>query len=302
MESVTNLIVPSNIDKSILNKIRQLALDEIVCFYITKNQENSFIVKNIIWPDVPERRPKGANIPVCAALLSDVHIGSKTFLDEEFQRMILWINGELGNSRQRELSGRIKYITIAGDLVDGIGVYPKQENELRITNIYSQYEKFAQLMQQIPEHIEVIIIPGNHDAVRQAMPQPALSRKYLEPILEAGCVVSLGNPATVNLHGVSFLLYHGRSLEDIIGTVPEMSYQTPEKAMEYLLKIRHLAPIYGNKTMISPEKKDHLVITEAPDVFHAGHIHVMRNTVYRGVTIVNSGAWQSQTEFQKRWG
>lgn len=301
-ENTANVIVPFNIDKLVLNKIRFIALDEVLCFYVIRGQENTFIVKNILWPDIPEKKPKGAKIPVCVGLMSDIHVGSKTFLYEEFQRFIFWLNGNLGNSRQKELAGRIKYITIAGDLVDGIGVYPKQENELKITDIYKQYENFAQLIEQIPDYIDIVVIPGNHDAVRQAMPQTALPKKYLEPIIEAREIISLGNPATVKLHGVNFLLYHGRSLEDVIGIVPDMGYQTPEKAMEYLLKIRHLAPVYGNKTLISPEKRDYLVIDDPPDIFHAGHIHVTKNEVYRGVNIVNSGAWQSQTEFQRKMG
>ncbi len=49
-------------------------------------------------------------------------------------------------------------------------------------------------------------------------------------------------------------------------------------------------------------KEDHLVIDEPPDVFQAGHVHVMKHEVYRGISVINSGAWQGQTEYQKRMG
>jgi DNA polymerase II small subunit len=69
-----------------------------------------------------------------------------------------------------------------------------------------------------------------------------------------------------------------------------------------LLKSRHLAPIYGKRTAIAPEKKDFMVIERPPDVFHAGHVHVLRCNKYKGTLIVNSGAWQGQTTFQQKMG
>jgi DNA polymerase II small subunit len=181
-------------------------------------------------------------------------------------------------------------------------VYPRQEDELTIPDIYEQYKFAARFIQQIPEHMEVIISPGNHDGVRQALPQPAISREYGEPVYEARHVTPLGNPCEVELHGVRFLVHHGRSLEDMLTSAPGMSFERPERAMELQLRCRHLAPEYGNRTSIAPMPEDHLIIENPPDVFHSGHIHVFGQEQYRGTLIVNSGAWQAQTEYQKRMG
>ena len=97
-------------------------------------------------------------------------------------------------------------------------------------------------------------------------------------------------------------MYHGRSLDDIIGTVPGIDHEHPEKAMKLLLQSRHLAPLYGGKTLLSPENRDFLVIERIPDIFHAGHIHVMGYCNYRGVLIVNSGGWQEQTDYMQKLG
>ena len=78
--------------------------------------------------------------------------------------------------------------------------------------------------------------------------------------------------------------------------------QIPEEGMKFLLQSRHLAPTYGSRTLIAPENEDHLVINEIPDIFHAGHVHFMGYCKYRGTLIVNSGAWQRQTEYQKEMG
>ena len=97
-------------------------------------------------------------------------------------------------------------------------------------------------------------------------------------------------------------MYHGVSLNDIIGVIPGMDNDHPEKSMKLLMQGRHLAPVYGGKTMLSPENRDHLVIERVPDIFHAGHIHVLGFCNYRGVLIINSGGWQQQTEYMEKLG
>ena len=98
------------------------------------------------------------------------------------------------------------------------------------------------------------------------------------------------------------LLFHGRSLDDIAAVAPNVSFDTPDKSMRLLLQGRHLAPIYGERTPIAPEKRDFMVIDRIPDIFHAGHVHVLKCNRYRGTLIVNSGAWQEQTDFQQKMG
>jgi len=219
-----------------------------------------------------------------------------------FKRFILWLNGKMGNRRLKEIAFHVKYVIIAGDIVDGVGIYPKQIDELEIDDIYRQYDAAAKLIREIPEYIEVILIPGNHDACRRALPQPAIPREYAEPLYEAREIYSLGNPCMFSLYGVKVLVMHGRSLDDVISTVPGMSFERPDEAMKFLLQCRHLAPIYGSRTLIASEPKDHLVVERIPDIFHAGHVHMMSYDTYRGTTIVNSGAWQEQTEYQREMG
>jgi DNA polymerase II small subunit len=302
LEASVTVLVPQNVSKEVMAKARSLLLDQVVCANAIKGRNDLLIAKDFIWPDVPQKTPHKAPIPVYAALISDLHVGSKMFMEKEFNRFMLWLKGKFGNENMRNIAGHVKYVVIAGDLVDGIGVYPGQMKELAIKDIYEQYRKVAKLIEQIPDHIELIIIPGNHDAARKALPQPAIPRNYAEPLYEARRMYSLGNPCTVSLHEVELLLYHGRSLDDVAAVAPNVSFQTPDKAMKLLLQSRHLAPIYGERTPIAPENRDFTVIERVPDIFHAGHVHVLKCDVYRGILIVNSGAWQGQTEYQKKMG
>ena len=302
LEASVTVLVPQNVAPEVMEKARALLLDQVVCVSAVKGRNDLLIAQDFILPDVPKRTPNKAPIPVYAALISDLHVGSKMFMREEFNRFVLWLNGKFGNNSLRNLASHVKYVVIAGDLVDGIGVYPNQLKELAIKDIYEQYQRVSKFLEQIPDYIELIIIPGNHDASRKALPQPALPKEYSEPLYEAREVRSLGNPCTISLHEVELLLYHGRSLDDIVSVVPNVSFHTPEKAMRLLLKSRHLAPVYGEKTPIAPEKRDFMVIERTPDIFHAGHVHVLKYDTYRGILLANSGAWQKQTEYQKKMG
>jgi DNA polymerase II small subunit len=186
--------------------------------------------------------------------------------------------------------------------VDGIGIYPGQQHELTIRNVHKQYDFAIKYFEKIPSYIDIFISPGNHDAARKSLPQPAIPEGYLSAIKDKSNIHSVGSPCLLNLHGVDVLMYHGRSLDDIIGVVPGMDHDHPEKAMRLLIQSRHLAPVYGGKTMLSPENRDYLVIDKVPDIFHAGHIHVNGLCNYRGVLVVNSGGWQAQTDYMEKLG
>ncbi len=302
LEATATVLVSSNAPSEVLERARMLMLDQVICINAIKGRNDLLIAEDFVWPDVPQKNPQKASVPVYVALTSDLHVGSKLFMRKAFNRFISWLNGKFGDGNQRKLASHVKYIVIAGDIVDGIGIYPGQRKELAIRDVYAQYREASRLIEQIPDYIELIIIPGNHDASRKALPQPALPRDYAEPLYEAIEVRSLGNPCVVRLHGVELLLYHGRSLDDVIVSVPNMSFHAPDKAMKLLLQSRHLAPIYGKKTPIAPEKRDFMVIENPPDIFQCGHVHVFGYDNYRGTLLVNSGAWQNQTEYQRKMG
>lgn len=260
-----------------------------------KNQD--FVIKNIISPDIPDHLPNRAKSESYVVLISDLHVGSKYFMETAFMKFLNWIS-----SADNEIVKKIKFLCIGGDLIDGIGIFPNQDKELLELNINSQMSHVIDLLSRIPNHINVFVIPGNHDPGRRALPQPSIPRQNSEKLYTFQNFKMLGNPSLIELNGVKILMYHGQSLDDIIGTIPDLSYAKPAEAMKVLLKARHLSPIYGERTPIAPEQEDHMVITEVPDIFHSGHIHVLDAQNYRGTLIVNSGTWQGQTNFQRTMG
>jgi len=302
-DSYGKAIIPKASDPKVAQLAESLLPDDVVLLHGRVSGRGMFIVSDIAWPDVPlDRVPHYSDVPLSVAITSDWHVGSRLHIKKAVERFIKWLRGEIGNERSRELAGRVKYLIVNGDVVDGVGVYPQQIDELEIKDIYKQYDAFAKYLEQIPDYIEVIIGPGNHDAVRRLEPQPALDKDFAAPLYEFDNVTLVGSPAYFSLEGVEFLTYHGTSMDDLISRVPYLSYTEPQYALREYLKHRHLAIQYGLKNPIVPERRDYMVIERVPDVLTSGHVHKNGYGGYRGVSLVVSGTFQDQTPFQLEHG
>lgn len=291
-------------NETLLKKSEDVVMDEVIGVVGTVRSGDlpRIFVRDILWPEIPVKQNKRfADAPLVAALISDLHVGSAQFLEESFKKFLKWLKEGGSSEREMGLAGRVKYVVVAGDIVDGIGVYPEQDEELLIPDIYRQYEAAAKLLSELPDYISVVIAPGNHDAVRQAEPQPAIMSDIAEPLYERGFTM-VGNPAAISIEGVHFLVYHGRSFDDLVMAVPGMSREKPTKMMEKLLQKRHLSPIYGGKVAISPEERDWMVIGDVPDIFHCGHVHIYESNRYRDILLVNSGTFQARTIYMQKLG
>ncbi len=281
-------------DRELAAVVDELLLDEVIAVEGTLAGDGGILfVDELHFPDVPRTyRPSTADRHVRAALISDIHVGSQEFAREAWSSFADWLHTEEAEA--------VEYLLIAGDMVEGVGVYPNQDEELDIVDIYEQYEKFAEYLKEVPGDMEILMIPGNHDAVRLAEPQPGFDDELRE-IMSAHDARISGNPSTVTVEGVSILMYHGVSLDEVIAELPEekASYDEPHKPMYQLLKKRHVAPQYGGHTRIAPEERDYLVMEDVPDIFHTGHVHKLGYGKYHNVLALNSGCWQEQTSFQR---
>jgi len=262
-------------------------------------QGDLFVISKIVFPDISlNNHHHTTDIPIYAAFIGDLHVGSREFMEHQWNLFIKWLKGKLGNIRQREVAGRIKYLIIPGDVVDGIGVYPNQEKDLIITDLYKQYEALADYLSMIPDYISVIIQPGNHDAVRPAEPQPTFE-KEIQDLFTGNDITFIGNPCSFTIHGVEILSYHGQSMLDYATRISTLKYNEPLEIMKVMLQKHHLAPVYGGYTPLAPEHRDYMVIDRIPDIFVTGHVHLAGIGEYRGVTLINASSWQKQTGYQK---
>jgi DNA polymerase II small subunit len=291
---------------------KDLVYDEVVGISGVTGDKIIF-AENVVWPDIPstnvmKKGPEEEHV----IFLSDIHVGSKYFLEEPFKKFIEWTNGNVGNEAQRNIARNLKYIFIAGDVVDGVGIYPGHEEELFITTIEGQYQKFVELIKGIPSHIPIIICPGNHDLVHLAEPQPVLYQQFVPGLFELPNVELVTNPALINIgktkdfEGFNVQMYHGYSFDYYVANVESIrnggGYKRADLIMKFLLKRRHMAPSFTSTPYYPGHKEDPLLIKKVPDFLITGHIHYSSVANYKGITMISGSCWQSMTSFQEKLG
>ncbi len=292
------IAVFSNSNPRLFEEANKIILDDVIGLKATKISNEMVIVNDFFWPELESRPLTVAERDLDALIISDLHVGSKLFLEKEFQKFLNWLNGAVDSEKEREKIGRIKYLVIVGDNVDGIGVYPDQYDELEIKDLNEQYEKLENLLLQVPEHIEMIMCPGQHDAVRRAEPQTAIPKKFLPRLSELDNFHLVGNPSWFKIEGLTSIMYHGASLHDLYYSLNSLSPTEPEKGIIELLKRRDLMPSYGLRNPYVPEKKDFMLIRREPDLYFGGDMHHVGYGKYKSCMVINSATWQKRTNFQ----
>jgi len=314
VEDVTGqleVIVPQN-KKELFEIAKETGLDEVIG--VQGGCRGKFVFcNNLLCPDIPlDKELKKADEEVYVAFTADLHVGSYLFYKEDFLKFVDWINGNSGNEKQKAIAKKVKYLFLVGDLVDGVGIYPRQEEELLIKDIYEQYALCAELVGKIRKDLHIVICGGNHDAIRLAEPQPILDKDLAKGFHEMPNVTLVTNPALVSIHakrdfeGLKVLLYHGYSFQyyaDSVDTIRASggNYRA-DLIMKYLLQRRHLAPSHTATLFIPDTERDPLIIDDVPDFFVTGHIHRTAALNYRNVTMIGCSCWVGRTSFMEKVG
>jgi DNA polymerase II small subunit len=313
LTGVCNVIIRTDENnKELYDLAVNLSLDEVIG--VTGSWLSSAVFADrILFPDIPlNKELKKKDEEEYVVLLGDTHFGSNVFMEQEFEKFIQWIQGNLGNEEQKHIATKTNYVILTGDIVEGVGIYPGQQDDLTIMDISDQYAEAARRLKQIPDRIKIVVMSGNHDAGRLSEPQETPYRDYAAALWAMPNVTLVSNPAYVNIAstddfpGFDMLLYHGGSLIYYSQNVPFIREAGGQKRtdliLKYLLQRRHLAPTHGATLYLPDADQDFLLIDIVPDFFITGHIH--RSTVgsYRNVTTINASCWTETTEDQIKRG
>lgn len=302
---VTALINKGKFD--LYEKSKEILLDEVIGLKVTGSREILF-VNDIIFPDIRLLEKKKSKIDESVAFISDIHVGSNKFLESNFLKFINWINGNIGDEKQRAEALKVKYLFITGDTIDGVGVYPGQESQLLIKDVNEQYKRLTELLSTIRDDVEIIMCAGQHDAVRVAEPQPIIGEYYGASLRLLKNIYLVTNPALVEISDAKFkvLMYHGASMHGVISSIESLrnnrAQDHPTNVVKYLLKKRHLAPTHSLVTYTPCENEDALLIKEIPDIVSTGDLHRPEVGEYNGILLVSGSCWQSITPFEEKVG
>jgi DNA polymerase II small subunit len=291
---------------------KEIVLDEVIGINGTSSDKlifsNSIILPDIIMNMEFKKSPDEAY----AVFTSDIHIGAKKFLPDSIDKFLAWLNCEIGNDEQKAIASKVKYLFIAGDMVEGVGIFPEQEEELEVKDIYEQYRLFTDYIKLVPSRIQIILCPGNHDAVRLSEPQPIIPRELAPGLYNMQNVTQVTSPGIVNIHssdkfsGFDVLLYHGTSFiyyADKVETLrTKGGIDRIDLVMKFLMQKRHLAPTHTSTLYVPDTRYDPLIIETIPDFFVTGHIHKVAVSNFRSTTLVSGSCWIEKTSYQEKLG
>ena len=293
--------------QEVYEKAEDIVLDSVIGIKGSGNKDIIF-ANNVFFQDSFLFERKKSPVEEIALFISDIHIGSRLFLEKNFLKFIDYLNGKIPNTPEAD---KIKYLFVVGDLIAGVGCYPNQEKELKIVELEEQYSRVAELFGKIRKDIRIIVLPGNHDCVRLMEPQPILDERYAWPLYNLKNITLTTNPSLINIgakknfSGFNVLAYHGFSFPYYAYTVPslikEKAINSPDKVMAYLLKNKHLAPTYAS-VQSSPSEKDSLMIREAPDIFVSGHTHKNGVSYYNNTLVISNSCWEDLMPYQEKMG
>ncbi|MFT4945193.1 MAG: DNA polymerase II small subunit, partial [Halovenus sp.] len=114
-------------DSEFADMARRTLHDEVIAVEGRVSKDSSdddgiLFVDELHVPDVPHTySPSTADRPVRAALVSDIHVGSQEFLADAWRRFANWLH--------TDDAADIEYLLVGGDMVEGVGVYPGQDEE-----------------------------------------------------------------------------------------------------------------------------------------------------------------------------
>jgi DNA polymerase II small subunit len=296
--------------KEVYEKAKNSLLDDVIAIKGFGDKDILF-ASEIYYPDTLITEKNYLDRDEGVAFISDLHLGSSFFLEENFLKFIEWINGNVGDEKQKEEAKKIKYLFIVGDVVDGVGIYPGQEDFLVIKDIREQYSKLSVYLRKIREDIAIIISPGQHDAVRVAEPQPFIGKDYGSSLYELKNVFLVSNPALIEItgkakNGIKILLYHGASMHSLVNEIDSLrvgkAHDNPSKVVKEMLKRRHLESPHSSAIYVPNEKYDPMLIRETPDVMVTADFHKPDSDYYNNIQIICCSCWQTKTPFEEKVG
>jgi DNA polymerase II small subunit len=298
-EIITNCVMVQ--DSLSFPEYRDILRDSVIGIdgILPKDFNGGFITafwgKEIIRPGFSSKIFKPTSNSYKILFLADFHFGSTFFSRSIFSKLVDFLTLTGLKTTEERVASDIDIIFIVGDLIEGVGRSTEQKDKLIHHSIQAQYSGLTKLLKRIPSDIELLIIPGEHDATQVALPQPAIDQKLAKELFALPNLKNHGNPLRLSIDTTNFLLFHGQSNE----TIPDQFQSkttNPTIGIQNLLEYRHLCPEYGSSIPLALYNKDYLVISDIPDVFVTGHIHQAFYQEYKGVKIISCGSFLRNEE------
>lgn len=178
----------------------------------------------------------------------------------------------------------IEYVFNAGDITDGIGVYPGHDQEIKVGGVERQAHY---VIKNYPERkgIKTVFITGNHD-----LKQFNKNGIDVGGLITHGGVIPSESTETKNFKGRDDLEYLGQ-------------YYARVNWSDCLIDLVHPDCGFAYAISYAPQKYiNELEGGSKPDILLFGHLHRAMFMNYRNINLFMAGCFQKQNNFLKRKG
>ena len=90
IDDLTGIINTIALNEETIKLVSKLTLDQMVMLEI-ENKGINYVIKNVVSPDIPDHIPNKGKTDEYVVLISDLHIGSKYFNENEFIKFLNWL-------------------------------------------------------------------------------------------------------------------------------------------------------------------------------------------------------------------
>ena len=106
--------------KDLYDKGKNILPDDIICVRGFGDREIIFS-NDVIYPDSYLNEKTKLEREESVAFISDIHVGSNNFLEDNFLKFIKWLNGETGDKAQIKEALKVKMAVFALNVMIGEG-------------------------------------------------------------------------------------------------------------------------------------------------------------------------------------
>lgn len=247
----------------------------VVAVYGQEGSDGEFLVQHILEPGLPAQTPLPSQLsPVedkYVALLSGLRICANDANPLQFQLLVDYLTGHLGDKKEQNAVAQVVHVIIAGDsvhmqfnLLSGQSISSKDQSKL-----VEPVKELDLALTQLAAAVPVDIMPGPNDPANFSLPQQPLHTCLFPGASVYNTFYSATNPHCFELDGVRFLGTSGQNIDDL----NKYSHASEQlDFMERTLNWRHVAPTAPDTLGCYPyTDRDPFIIDTCPHVYFCGN-------------------------------
>lgn len=245
----------------------------VVALHGKETDAGDFLVQDVLEAGLPPQIevPLKSGGDKYVVFVSGLSVGSSISNPLQFQLLVDYITGHLGDEKEQVIAAEIVHVVIAGnsveiprELLNAQNLASKDQSRLS-----EPIKELDILLTQVAAGIPLDIMPGPEDPANFSLPQQPLHMCLFPGSSTYTTFRSCTNPHCFELDNMRFLGTSGQNVDDL------KKYSDAKDKLEFLertLTWRHLAPTAPNTLGCYPfSDRDPFLIESCPHVYFVGN-------------------------------